>query len=194
VVGYDPTFGATPWNVSGLQTYIDEHNKLLQTLKNTGFTDNEYKSNVLLKQILGQLDNVTLLGFNQTAWKVVDLSIFNDTWTQLNNQLLALGYVGDKTTVNELKALLQRVETIQSSGVQLPQKFTHTDLQLIEQQAPDLSNNQVVQAFPAFNKEHVEQFVDSSINNMTAGTMLVVTIPFSTEAYFSDYRVVSKCH
>ena len=63
-------------------------------------------------------------------------------------------------------------------------KWSDTELELIEKQAPDLSNNKVVQAFPEFNKLQIEQFVDNSINNMTAGTMLVVSIPFNTEAFF----------
>ena len=186
VIVYDPTFGANPQNVSELYNYIDEHNKLTQTLKSSGLTDTEEKPNAILKQMQTKYSDAILLGFNLLTWKAAELNTFNDTWNQLYNQLLALGYGGEKTTMNGLKVLTQRVETIQSSGIQLPQKWSDTELELIEKQAPDLSNNKVVQAFPEFNKLHIEQFVDNSFNNMTAGTKLVVSIPFTAEAFFSE--------
>jgi hypothetical protein len=96
---HEPDFGTTPWYISQLEMVLEEHSKLVQSLKNEGFSDStEDRANAYLKQLLKNYDSATKLGFSQVPWKILDLNTFNETWRNLFDQLLSLGFQPEIST------------------------------------------------------------------------------------------------
>jgi hypothetical protein len=77
------------------------------------------------------------------------------------------------------------VKQILDTGKALPAPWTLNDIILLEQ-VPNMTINQLNVNFNGFDKVQLETFVDNSLNNLVAGTLLVMNIPFSAEAFFSE--------